>query len=208
AILDLRFGKKRVAYDLNDPEANNRAVAAGYTIVTGGALSGGEWANVKRGGAVPPAGKVAPSSKVLNKAGGKDDAYPEKRWTDDMRRVMAYTFEAGGAILGKTITVRLANRPSEGAAAWYGDGRLTYNVARLGRRWFKQANDAEDLNRLLIHECAHELEGNHLSDDYHDACCTLGARLARLWRDRPEILETKAGDFAPNMTSVLGLGGL
>ena len=34
-IMDLRFGEKRVSYDPSDPEANNRAVSAGYTVVHG-----------------------------------------------------------------------------------------------------------------------------------------------------------------------------
>ena len=41
-IMARRFGDRRVAYDPSDPEANKLAVVAGYTVMTGGALSAGE----------------------------------------------------------------------------------------------------------------------------------------------------------------------
>jgi hypothetical protein len=35
----------------------------------------------------------------------------------------------------------------------------------------------EDLVQLLIHEFAHEYSADHLSSDYHQALCRIGARL-------------------------------
>lgn len=45
------------------------------------------------------------------------------------------------------------------------------------------------VNRLLLHEFAHEHAPNHLSDTFHDAICNLGAKLTRLALDEPEFFE-------------------
>ena len=40
---------------------------------------------------------------------------------------------------------------------------------------------------LLIHEFGHAVEANHLSDKYHAALTLIGAKLARLAVERPEV---------------------
>jgi hypothetical protein len=60
-LVRLRFGAKVAAPDPSDTEAMKRFTAQGGTIVVG--LSKGEWANVRRSGAVPPAGQVCPTAK-------------------------------------------------------------------------------------------------------------------------------------------------
>src|SRR5207247_2077615 len=53
-----KFGDKVTSYDPSDPEANKRAVAAGYTVLAGGTLSSGAWSNVRATGLVKPSGQV------------------------------------------------------------------------------------------------------------------------------------------------------
>ena len=72
-------------------------------------------------------------------------------------------------------------------AACYGGGRLTFNLLRLGHRWFEQGA-SEDVDALLIHEFGHEYSGDHLSSDYHEALCKLGAGLKKLALERPEAM--------------------
>jgi hypothetical protein len=57
---------------------------------------------------------------------------------------------------------------------------MTFNVAALRAPWWTgDGADAWERHvRLVLHELAHHLESNHLSDRYHRATCTLGARLA------------------------------
>jgi hypothetical protein len=54
---NLRFGAKDVAYDPSDPEANKIAVSEGSTLLHGGHLPKGAWANVKSHGLILPAGR-------------------------------------------------------------------------------------------------------------------------------------------------------
>jgi hypothetical protein len=57
-VIRQRFGEKVVSFDPRDPEANNRAVANGFTVVHGRSLSKPEWEKVRRAGAVPSAGSL------------------------------------------------------------------------------------------------------------------------------------------------------
>jgi hypothetical protein len=72
--------------------------------------------------------------------------------------------------------------------ACYGRGRLDLNIGRLGRRWFEQGV-TEDVDILLIHEFGHQYSGDHLSEEYHEALCRLGARLKRLALEKSETLQ-------------------
>jgi hypothetical protein len=60
-LIRLRFGEKVAAPDPSDVEAMKRFQSEGGTIVVG--LSKGEWANVRRSGAVLPAGQICPTAK-------------------------------------------------------------------------------------------------------------------------------------------------
>lgn len=61
AVVQKRFGERAVIATPNDPLANAQAEAAGYTVIPGGAMSSGAWANVRKTGALLPASRVFPS---------------------------------------------------------------------------------------------------------------------------------------------------
>ena len=73
-------------------------------------------------------------------------------------------------------------------AACYGSRRLDFNLLRLGHKWFEQGA-TEDVDALLIHEFGHEYSGDHLSSDYHEALCKLGAGLKKLALERLEAMK-------------------
>lgn len=56
-----RFGERRASYDVSDPEANNKAMANGYTVVHGSMLTAVAWRNVRQAGAIQPAGQLFPT---------------------------------------------------------------------------------------------------------------------------------------------------
>jgi hypothetical protein len=88
--------------------------------------------------------------------------------------------------MGVEITVSVV-RTTNGFAACYGSRRLDLNLLRLGHRWFEQGASV-DVDRLLIHEFGHEYSGDHLSEQYHEALCKLGAGLKKLALEKPEAL--------------------
>lgn len=175
-VVRLRFGEKVVANDPSDPEGTKLAVSQGYTVVPGGTFNRDEWRRIKEVGAVPPAGQVTPSAAVLCAPGGEPPV-DEAEWTASERRVAEYARDLGVELLGVPIEIGIYS-VANGKAAWYGARRLALNRRVLGRQWFEDPQPLE-VDALLIHEFAHESEGDHLSERYHDALCKLGARLRR-----------------------------
>jgi hypothetical protein len=96
-----------------------------------------------------------------------------------MRRVAAYARRAALLVLGVEIAVSFHTPPlTESWLAAYGGRRLSFNVTRLGYRWFEEPDEAA-VDALLIHELAHEVQSDHLDHAYHDALCDLGAAFKR-----------------------------
>lgn len=186
AALTLRFGENAVRYDPSDPEANKRSAAEGRPVVYGGSLTAVEWSNASRAGMLPAAGLVTPSPKPYSPDGDPLDVVPEAEWTTGMQVIVNYAMAVGQELLGCRVHVAIAREPKWPYGATYGKGRLVFNLSRCGRRFFEQGI-TDDVNRLLIHEFAHHYESDHLSERYYDALADLGARLARLALDTPDL---------------------
>lgn len=184
-LIRLRFGEKVAAPDPSDIEAMKAFQAQGGTIVVG--LSKGEWANVKRTGAVLPAGQVCPTAKPYSLDASADpvNLIPEEKWTDGIKNIAAYARFLAQELMGVAITVCVVNT-TNGFAACYGSCRLDFNLMRLGHRWFEDGI-TESVDRLLIHEFGHQFSSDHLSEDYHQVLCRLGASLKRLALEKPEM---------------------
>jgi hypothetical protein len=185
-LIRLRFGEKVAAPDPSDTESMKRFVSQGGVIVAG--LSKGEWANVKRAGAVLPAGKVCPTPKPYSDDPNAPlvDIVPQDQWTDGIQNIAEYARFLGRELMGVEVVVSLV-RTTNNFLACYGRKRLDLNLVRLGHKWFEQGA-TEDVDRLLIHEFGHESSGDHLSEDYHEALCRLGASLKRLALEKPDEL--------------------
>lgn len=193
-VMDLRFGEKRVSFDPSDPEANHRAVAAGYQVVYGSQLGASEWEAARRAGAILPAGKVTPSPRPFAEDGRALRVLEQKDWTPAIAAVVAYSRRIGQRLLGTSIAVTVANDIAWPFAGAYGPGSLTLNLGRLGHRWFNGSIMA--INELLIHEFAHHASGNHLSEAYYDALSKLGAKLTQLALDEPELFRIEVAAAA------------
>ena len=184
--LKARFGDRAVSYDPSDPEANSIAVSRGYTIVHGGHLSGAEWANARRAGALEPAGKVCPSRP--------DKSDPDTRTLRAHELTVEHRALAllCGA-LARRLNVHLSLKvvflrsPNASVLADYGHGQLRFNLSKFSDSHFQNGPSERDL-ALIIHEFGHQFSGNHLSSVYYDALCTLGARLARAVVDDPGLI--------------------
>jgi hypothetical protein len=184
-LIRLRFGEKVAAPDPSDVEAMKRFQSQGGTIVVD--LSKGEWANVRRSGAVLPAGQICPTAKPYSEDPNADPVtiIPEEKWTEGMKLIAAYARFLAKELMGVSLTVSVVHTTSNFAAC-YGSGRLDLNLLRLGYRWFEQGA-SEDVDSLLILEFGHEYRCDHLSSDYHEALCKLGAGLKKLALERPEM---------------------
>lgn len=198
--LDLRYGAKRAIWDPTDPEANNNLVAQGYTLIKGAQLTKEQWQNVKQHDAerTRPAGQIAPTKKALFSPDGEDHWVPREKWTPAMRAVVEFTRQASHALLGQPIEVSILSSITLNYGACFGSQGFVFNLGRLGHKFFDgclvtqtergytfEATTA--LCSLVIHELGHHLESNHLDERYHEALCSLGAKMAQLALDRPHV---------------------
>lgn len=186
-LTTLRFGEKAVAYDPSDPEANSLAVAKGYVVVHGGQMSKSEWEAVRRTGALLPAGRVTPSPKPYSEDGEPQSLLEESKWTPAMHRVVAFSKRVGRELLGCDIAVNVVSDITWWPAATYGRGLLTFNLGKLGHRWFE--GPLEPINALLVHEFGHHYSGNHLSSEYHDALTMLAGKMVTLALEKPQLFD-------------------
>jgi len=187
-VLDLRFGKKRAAYDMSDLEANNKWVSKGGTIVHGGMMSKGEWTNAKEAGAIQPAGQLCPTPKPYSDDpdAEPETVVPEDEWTEGMKNIVDYAKFLAKELMDVALNVRVVYAGNNFTAC-YGSRRLTFNLTVLDPEWFDHGVN-EEVDRLLIHEFGHQYCSSHLSDDYYTALCRLGARLKRVALEEPESL--------------------
>lgn len=177
-VLTRRFGEKAVAYDPSDKEANGRAVAAGYTLVTGSMLNKDEWRNAKLAEALPAAGQVTPSPKAFSAGGSPLKTLAPENWDDVIRSAVAYAQKFACITLDKEISVVIAKDRGWRFCAAYGKASgLVLNIFKV--RHMIDPEPGESFDSLLIHEFGHEYSEDHLSDEYHQALCDIGARAKR-----------------------------
>lgn len=193
--LDLRFGQKRAIWDPTDLEANNNLVAQGFTLIKGPQLTKAQWDNVKTHGNVKPAGQIAPTKKAVfsSSPDAKDVWLPREKWTPGIKRVVAISEKVCEALIDETVVVNVLSDVTLYYSACFGKSlltpTLTFNLGRLGHSFFNDESDEGQrrLWQLLIHEVGHYIEPNHLSDNYHEALCRLGAKLTWLMMRNPQL---------------------
>lgn len=179
AVLTARFGEKRVIADVSDPEANKRAIAAGYAVIHGGSLPGETWKAVKDHGLALPAGQVTPGHHVTWGDGAPLTEIPPEKWTTGMRQVVSFYGKLIEVLLGRTERITMAlDARLKYRAVWDPNGYgLVLNKLRLGNEFFARGVTAQVI-QLGLHEIAHDRVSDHLTDDFHRECCRLGAELA------------------------------
>jgi hypothetical protein len=186
-VLDLRFGDKRAVYDPSDPEANKRAVANGFTVLPGGCFGAAAWKKIREARAVEPAGKLFPTPKPYSPDGEPLNEVPISSWTLEEAAAISALKAIAEALVEHAVAVRLVDDPGWRFRATYGPGNLVLNRPAIGREHLQTPLDVDILD-LLLHETAHEKEGDHLSENYHKAITRYGAMMALLLLKHPEMI--------------------
>jgi hypothetical protein len=174
--MEKRFGELRASYDMSDPEANNKAVAHGYTLVHGSMLSKAAWENARGAEAITPAGRLFPTHT------GNFVCFEPAELTPGMVAVADYTKRLSKLLMGIYVRVEFGEQASNEAAC-YGSARLQFNVRNLGKNWFDLDGNRLAIDDLIIHEFGHEYASNHLSEAYNDALSRLAAKAMQLGRE-------------------------
>jgi hypothetical protein len=169
-----RFGVMAVANDPSDPEGSKLAMQEGYTVIPGGALSKGEWDNLKKHKIVLPAGQVTPSTP----GGFADTSWIDtEKQTAGMKALAKLVQRMGEVLIDRKISVFFVHSPEASTLAQWGHGKMTFNVITLGKKFFEKGVTEKQVD-LILHELGHHLSGDHLSKEYNDALTRLGAKLA------------------------------
>lgn len=183
--LDLRFGAQRVIFDPSDPEANKTAVSNGYAVIHGPQLSTNEWDNVRKTNTTPPAGQVFPTPKVETDPDG-EPPIPYDKLTEKQKLVVDYTKRLARRVMGVDVDVNIYKVDDNWRAA-YGGRKFSYNLKRLRAGFFKNfPNNLTEVLALIIHEFGHKYSRDHLSSEYYEALCEIGAKMALLALEEPE----------------------
>lgn len=174
-IVTKRFGKA-VVFDPSAPESNKLALDAGFTVVKGGELPRSAWDAVRRAEALTPAGRLFPDGKVKTSPDGLPPV-PYDEWTKEMKNAARYAEAFAAHVLGhERYGVVFYDGPQLGFAGACMPGRLAFNIGDPGVRAAVNNRDTLAFDQLLIHECAHEKVGDHLTHDFHRECCRIGAK--------------------------------
>jgi hypothetical protein len=197
--LDKKFTEKRFVPDPTDPESSKRLVANGYTPITSNALTDGQREKVRNNRELAPLSSFlmpTPSPYSDNPNAPPVKVISEDKWSDGMRNIHNYTVALSRKLLGREIEVRFVHTTNKFSAC-YGRGcSFDFNVLRLSKKWF-DGRVQQKHDRLILHEFGHHYSDDHLSNDYYDALCELGAKLKELALRDPAFFS----EFVPKHTS-------
>lgn len=169
-VADLRWGERRMVLTPGDDYGRERGIAQGYHIVSPKEMSREEWARMREADVIPA------SSTIFRRGVADGRTIPRNEWTPGMKRVEYLSQAVSRAAFNFSVRVVMVESPEATVSAQYGGRRILYNVAVLGQAWFD--GPVKSILRLVIHELGHEEAGNHLSEDYYDCLCRIGAALA------------------------------
>ncbi len=179
-IIEKRFGPKRVIADPSDREAEKRAMAKGYTVIPGGAFNARQWEKIRETEAALPAGRVTPSPKPFSPDGSPLEFVPRQKWGTKVLMGVHRLEALAYLMTGGPVEILITNDRGWKFTATCGNARKLYlNVSRLSWAWFHKIGERQ--LELLIHELSHIRVSDHLSKDYADELCRLGAKLALVY---------------------------
>jgi hypothetical protein len=186
AVLGKRFGENRVAYDPSDIGSNREAASHDATVVHGGSLSAGEWANARRAEAIVPAGKRFPTT-LSGKA--PDKMYERNEWTGAMVAYCSFVEGVSPHLVGHKVTLHFIRDPAivEGCTD-HADTHIMVNLA------MHRVTDWHSNIDLMLHELAHSVvrSNDHLNHKFYSTVQKLGAKLTILAVEQPALF----GDIA------------
>jgi hypothetical protein len=132
-------------------------------------------------------GKICPTPKPYSQDPDAKNVtvIPQDKWTPGMKSIAEYALFLGRELMDVEVKVTFVNTTNNFSACYAAGGDLHFNLFRLGYAWFEKGV-SEEVDRLLLHEAAHEFSSDHLSEEYHDALCRLGAGLKKLALEKPE----------------------
>lgn len=176
SVLVKRFGNKFVSKNPFDLNANDDALANGYSVVSGSQMSKEEWEKVKEMGLIQSSSDLFGKQDIAT-ADPVEVNGTLKLWANFCKKC-AKTFQ------GNEIRVVYVSSSKVNTRADYGRRTLRYNVALLPKNFFDKIN--KNNIDLLVHEIAHE-KGNHTHINYHREITRLAGALTMKALNEPNF---------------------
>ena len=185
-VMELKFDGQRLVAAGPNTESNNAAVADGNTtLITPGVLPQATRASLRNRGVLPTSTTLHPPAEMPNEADVQiEDLGP-------VQEVVARLSKFIGRVACEIedLDVRFFTNPDSNCVARYSKSKT-----RVEYCWNECGPDTEyfadhRMIDLIIHELAHEFEGNHLTTKYHDALSMIGAKLAVHAATHPDLGE-------------------
>lgn len=181
-IIAQRFGGQAVVYDPSDIGSNREASSQDFTVVSGGSLSAGEWENVRRTGAIQPAGRLFPTNLGSREP---DKSYDRSEWTPEMNYYAKFVEYVSPHLVGHQVTLSFIRDKRMVCGQFFG----TWFMVNLAHH---DVTDWRTNIELMLHELAHTVvqSNDHLSHEFYETVGTLGAKLALLLARDPKLAKS------------------
>jgi len=148
-----------------------------------------------------PAGQVFPTPHPEFGPDGEPPK-PYESLSDKQKLVVDYTKRLAKRVMGIDIKVNVYSVDNK-FRAWYGHREFSYNLKCVNAKFFNTfPNNLTEVLALIIHEFGHEYSDDHLSIEYHDALCRLGAKMALLARDEPDLFFNESTSNVDNTIEI------
>ncbi len=175
-VMRNRYGEN-VALWSSDPHANEKALRAGFELVHARTLSLGErqaFANVG----------LAHSSTIFPTSVATPEDIPKDKWTQGMADIAGYSRRLAKELLGIDIYVSFYSNMRIGGAGNYGNGHFSFNIAKLGYKWFDSIRP--DVTGFILHELSHQEADGH-QFNFYNSLEKLSGKAVHLALEHPEV---------------------
>lgn len=156
-LLKKQYGTEKIMFESGDERANDKASENGFTLVKGSSIDPSVRKNLlKNHELVQYSSDVFPTT-----IGDADDVEPTDYmiwYANVVKRVAKY-------VLGYDITVSFYSLKGSQISAEAGNRNISYNVANLKKKYFKQFNESGV--GLLAHELAHLVDDHPCGQRSH-----------------------------------------
>jgi hypothetical protein len=206
-VMNTRFGERHVTRDVRDKGSANEAVSQGHKIIEGGSLTKEEWARYKAIKGKDGESVVKTSAQLFpTDALGfirEDEIVPSRDWTPAMSQFANLVGVVGPRLIGKPVLVQYINDEDNHIEGCFSKGyrgnrtkkgfKRVFGVITVNLAYCDPANLFEGYS-LLLHELAHDkVESNdHLHHEFYDTVNDLGAKLAILVQNEPQLFDIGA----------------
>jgi predicted metal-dependent hydrolase len=169
-IIKKRHGEKTAVFDPTDPESKHRATAKGFNVIHGNSYSKKAWINIRNAGGIPSASQIAPSPKPFDKNGNPLNIIPQELYTENLIQINSFCQIFAIYTIQQNIEIKFTKDRQWNFKGAFGKNKILYiNLV------FVKPIINQEFIEFLIHELAHFTQENHLSDEFHQECCKIGA---------------------------------